>query len=309
VSERGSVLSHRLLGPALVLIAATGFAFKAILIKLLYAEFPTDPETILALRLLFSLPFFLLMAVFSGGDVRALNARDWRALAALGFVGYYLSSYLDFLGLQYISAGLERLILFLQPTIVVLLSAFLFKTAIRRHHVISIALSYSGIALVFAVNLNLAQNPHAIALGSGLVFLSALCFACYMVGSGAVIPRIGAMRFTAYASMIACGFATGQFFISHGVAGLVQPPKVYWLCLIMAVVSTVTPIWLMAEGIKRIGANQVSMISAIGPIITIYLGWLILGEPITAIQLGGAALVLAGVLLVSLKVETIVAKP
>jgi drug/metabolite transporter (DMT)-like permease len=300
---------HRLLGPALVLVAATGFAFKAILIKLLYAEFPTDPETILALRLLFSLPFFLLMAVFSGGDVRALKARDWRALAALGFVGYYLSSYLDFLGLQYISAGLERLILFLQPTIVVLLSAFLFKTAIRRHHVISIALSYSGIALVFAANLNLAQNPHAIALGSGLVFLSAICFACYMVGSGAVIPRIGAMRFTAYASMIACGFATGQFFISHGVAGLVQPPKVYWLCLIMAVVSTVAPIWLMAEGVKRIGANQVSMIGAIGPIITIYLGWLILGEPITAIQLAGAALVLAGVLLVSLKVETIAAKP
>ncbi len=289
-----------------MLVAATGFAFKAILIKILYAEFTIDAETLLALRLLFALPFFVLMAAFAGGG--RLIARDWRALAALGFVGYYLSSYLDFLGLQYISAGLERLILFLQPTIVVLLSAFFFKTPIRRHHVISIALSYSGIALVFFSNLHFAADAHAITFGSGLVFLSALCYAGYLIGSGAVIPRIGAARFTGFASMFACGFATGQFFISHGITGLVQPPKVYWLSLTMALVSTVMPIWLMAEGIKRIGANQVSMISAIGPVITIYFGWLILNEPITPVQIAGALLVLAGVLLVSLKIETVAAK-
>ncbi len=304
-----SAAPHRLLGPLLVLIAAVGFAFKAILIKLLYAEFAIDPETVLALRLLFSLPFFVLMAVFAGGGgARTLDARDWRALTALGFIGYYLSSYFDFLGLQYISAGLERLILFLQPTIVVLLSAFLFKTRVRRHHLISIALSYGGIALVFASNLHFSADPHTLTLGSGLVFMSALCFSCYLIGSGAVIPRIGAARFTAFASIIACAFATGQFFISHGVAGLVQPPKVYWLSLTMAMVSTVMPIWLMAEGVKRIGASQVSMISAIGPIITIYFGWLILNEPITTVQIAGALLVLAGVLLVSLKVETTAAK-
>jgi len=290
----------------MVLVAATGFAFKAILIKILYAEFAVDPETLLALRLLFSLPFFALMALLSHGGARALDARDWRALTALGFIGYYLSSYLDFLGLQYISAGLERLILFLQPTIVVLLSAFFFKTRIRRHHVISIALSYGGIALVFFSNLKIAQDPHVITLGSGLVFLSALTYACYLLGSGWAIPRIGAARFTGFASMIACGFATGQFFVNHGAAGLVQPPKVYWLSLAMALVSTVMPIWLMAEGVKRIGANQVSMIGAIGPVITIYFGWLILNEPITPVQIAGAVLVLAGVLLVSLKVEAIV---
>lgn len=304
-----STTPHRLLGPLLVLIAAVGFAFKAILIKLLYAEFAIDPETVLALRLLFSLPFFVLMAVFAGASgARTLDARDWRALTALGFIGYYLSSYFDFLGLQYISAGLERLILFLQPTIVVLLSAFIFKTRVRRHHVISIALSYGGIALVFASNLHFAADPHTLILGSGLVFMSALCFSCYLIGSGAVIPRIGAARFTAFASMIACAFATGQFFISHGVAGLVQPPKVYWMSLTMALVSTVMPIWLMAEGVKRIGASQVSMISAIGPIITIYLGWLMLNEPVTTIQIAGALLVLAGVLLVGLKVETTAAR-
>ena len=297
------VASGRLLGPLMVLVAAVGFAFKAILIKLLYAEFPIDPETVLALRLLFALPFFALMALFAGSGARTLEARDWRALVGLGFIGYYLSSYFDFLGLQYISAGLERLILFLQPTMVVLLSAFFFKTRVRRHHVISIVLSYGGIALVFAANLNLAQEPRAITLGSSLVFLSALSYAFYLIGSGAVIPRLGAARFTGLASMIACVFATAQFFIGHGISGLVQPPKVYWLSLIMAVVSTVMPIWLMAEGVKRIGASQVSMISAIGPVITIYFGWLILNEPITPVQIAGAVLVLAGVLLVSLKVE------
>jgi drug/metabolite transporter (DMT)-like permease len=124
-----------------------------------------------------------------------------------------------------------------------------------------------------------------------------------MIGSGRVIPRVGAARFTGYASSAACGFAIGQFFLMHGVDALAQPPKVYWLCVAMAAVSTVMPIWLMAEGIKRIGANQVAMISAIGPVLTIFFGWSILNETITPVQIVGAALVLAGVLLVSLKAE------
>ena len=290
-------------GPLLVVISATGFSFKAIFIKILYAEFPVDPETLLALRMLFSLPFFLVMASLAR-DKRKLARRDWAMMVAMGFIGYYLSSYLDFLGLQYITAGLERLILFLQPTMVVLLSALFFKTAIRRHHAISLALSYSGIALVFASNMTLAKDPHAILLGGGLVFASAFAYALYMIGSGRVIPRVGAARFTGYASSVACGFAIGQFFVFHGVAALAQPAKVYWLCIAMAMISTVMPIWLMAEGIKRIGANQVAMISAIGPVLTMFFGWLILHEAITFVQIVGAALVLAGVLLVSLKAET-----
>jgi drug/metabolite transporter (DMT)-like permease len=304
----GFARRHALWGPLLVVIAATGFSFKAIFIKILYAEFPVDPETLLALRMLFALPFFLLMASLSRDPARRLERRDWLMLVAMGFIGYYLSSYLDFLGLQYISAGLERLILFLQPTMVVLLSAVLFKTAIRRHHAISLVLSYTGIALVFAANLKLAPEPHAILLGGGLVFLSALSYAFYMIGSGRVIPRVGAARFTGYASTAACGFAIGQFFVVNGVDALAQPGKVYWLCIAMALISTVMPIWLMAEGIKRIGANQVAMIAAIGPVLTIFFGWLILNEAITPVQITGAALVLAGVLLVSLKTEAIAAK-
>jgi len=291
------------LGPLLVVLAATGFSFKAIFIKLLYAEFPVDAETLLALRMLFALPFFLVMALLSRDAARQLERRDWILLIAMGFIGYYLSSYLDFIGLQYISAGLERLILFLQPTMVVLLSALFFGTPIRRHHAISLVLSYTGIALVFASNLTIAQEPHATLLGGGLVLLSALCYALYMIGSGRVIRRVGAARFTGYASSAACGFAISQFFAVRGVDALAQPAKVYWLCLAMAAISTVMPIWLMAEGIKRIGANQVAMISAIGPELTIFFGWHILNEAMTVAQLTGAGLVLAGVLLVSIKTK------
>ncbi len=226
-------------------------------------------------------------------------------LVAMGFIGYYLSSYLDFLGLQYISAGLERLILFLQPTMVVLLSALFFKTAIRRHHAISLGLSYTGIALVFAASMQIASDPHAVLMGGGLVFLSALCYALYMIGSGRVIPRVGAARFTGYASSVACGFAIGQFFAMRGVADArrSRPRSTGCAGRDRRLFSTVMPIWLMAEGIKRIGANQVAMISAIGPVLTIFFGWSILGEAITPVQIVGATLVLAGVLLVSLKVE------
>jgi drug/metabolite transporter (DMT)-like permease len=232
-------IRHRAVwGPLLVVFAATGFSFKAIFIKILYAEFPVDPETLLALRMLFSLPFFLLMTAMSHDSRRALERRDWIGLVAMGFIGYYLSSYLDFLGLQYISAGLERLILFLQPTIVVLLSAVFLRTRIRRHHAISLALSYAGIALVFAASLQIAPDPRPVVLGGGLVLASALCYALYMIGSGRVIPRVGAARFTGYASSAACGFAIGQFFLLHGVAALDQPAKVYWLCAAMALVST-----------------------------------------------------------------------
>jgi drug/metabolite transporter (DMT)-like permease len=304
----GSARRRALWGPLLVVIAATGFSFKAIFIKILYAEFPVDPETLLALRMLFALPFFLLMTALSHDSARKMERRDWVMLVAMGFIGYYLSSYLDFMGLQYISAGLERLILFLQPTMVVLLSAVFFKTAIRRHHAVSLGLSYTGIALVFAANLQMAPDPHAILMGGGLVFLSALSYALYMIGSGRVIPRVGAARFTGYASSAACAFAIGQFFAMRGAGALAQPAKVYWLCIAMALISTAMPIWVMAEGIKRIGASQTAMIGAIGPVLTIFFGWLLLNENITPVQIVGAALVLAGVLLVSLKAEAVIAK-
>ncbi len=294
-------------GPLIVLAGATGFSFKAIFIKAAYA-YGVDATTLLALRMLFSLPVFLIMAVLSRNAGEPFTRRDWLALVALGFVGYYLSSYLDFLGLLFITAGLERLILFLTPTIVVLMSAALFKTPIRRHHVISLVLSYSGMALVFLSTLRLSEKPGDILLGGGLVFLSALSYSVYLIGSGRIIPRIGSTRFTAYASSIACAFAISQFFAVSPAGALALPAPVYWLALAMAVVSTVLPIWLLAEGIRRIGANQTSMISAVGPVLTIFFGWLLLGEAVTLVQIAGSVLVLAGVLLVSVKAEAAPAK-
>ena len=217
----------------------------------------------------------------------------------LGFSGYYLASYLDFLGLTYITAGLERLILFLHPTIVVLLSAWWLKIPIRSHHFIALGLCYGGIALVFTENLNFGGHAHEVALGGALVLSSGVVYALYLIGAGEIVGRIGAMRFTAYAMLVACLVCLLQFLLTHESRALFVPTEVYWLTLAMAIISTVIPAWLMAEGIRLTGANHAAMVGSVGPVATIFFGYWFLGEPITVIQISGAALVLAGVALVS----------
>jgi drug/metabolite transporter (DMT)-like permease len=296
--ESGALPRAPIAGTVYVLLAAIGFSAKAILIKLAYA-YPVDAATLLTLRLLFSLPFFVLMALWSKRDAQPLTRRQWGLVAALGFSGYYMASYLDFLGLTYITAGLERLILFLHPTIVVLLSAWLLKKRIGRRHVLALALSYGGIALVFTENLNFGAHAHETALGGALVFASGVIYAFYLIGAGEIVGKIGAMRFTAYAMLVACAVCIAQFLLTHEVRTLVLPAQVYWLTLSMAIVSTVIPAWLMAEGIRLSGANHAAMVGSVGPVATIFFGYWFLGEPITAIQIAGAVLVLAGVMLVS----------
>jgi len=219
----------------------------------------------------------------------------------LGFTGYYLASYLDFLGLKYITAGLERLILFLYPTIVVLLSAWWLKKPIRAHHIIALFLSYGGIALVFTENLNFGSHAHDVALGGALVFASGVVYSFYLIGAGETVGKIGAMRFTAYAMLVACLVSVLQFFLSHEASDLRLPPQVYGLTLTMAILSTVIPAWLMSEGIRINGANHSAMVGSVGPVATIFLGYWFLNEPITVIQIAGAALVLSGVTLVSVR--------
>src|SRR5882672_8157437 len=285
-----------LAGTAYVLLAAMAFSAKAVIVKLAYAH-AVDAATLLALRMLFSAPFFALMALWSGRGAAAvsLTRKDWLSVALLGFIGYYLASYLDFLGLQYITAGLERLILFLYPTVVVLLSAWLLKKSVRRHHIAALVLSYGGIALVFAENLEFGGHSFEVVLGGALVFASGVIYSFYVIG------KLGAARFTSYAMLVACMVAILQFLVAHDLSALALPRQVYWLSLLMAVVSTVIPAWLMWEGIRRTGANHAAMVGSVGPVVTIYLGYRILNEPISAIQLFGAALVLAGVTLVSVK--------
>jgi drug/metabolite transporter (DMT)-like permease len=288
------------IGVALTIIGAIAFSAKTVIIKLAY-QYDVDVLTLLALRMMFALPLFLIMAWWAGGGGAPVSRRDAYTLVGLGFIGYYLGSYLDFAGLQYISAGLGRLILYLYPTLVLILSAVFLKQPISARHLVSLALSYGGIALALQHEIAIGEDMSRMALGSLLVFGGAVCYAVYLITGGGLVQRLGSMRFTAYASIPASLFVIAHFMVMRGPARLAVAHEVYFLALIMAVFSTVLPLWLLAEGLKRIGANQSSLVACIGPLATIVFAAMFLGEPITSIQLAGALLVLAGIMIISLK--------
>jgi len=290
----------------MAIVGVLGFSFKAILIKLAYAWAPIDAVTLLALRMIYATPFFLLMALWSKRrrGMPPMARRDWIAILWLGFIGYYLASLVDFMGLQYVTAALERLMLYLYPTIVVVISALFLKQRITGRILLALALSYAGILLVFARDLSLAGDAQAIWVGGALVFAGAFLYALYLVGAGPVIARLGSLRFIALAMLVSAVFVFLQFVVTRPVSALDVPLRIHLLSLAMAVFSTVLPTYLVAEAIKRIGANRTSLVGSLGPVFTIALGFWILGEPLHWIQLGGAALVLAGVALVTLRQGT-----
>jgi drug/metabolite transporter (DMT)-like permease len=280
----------RTVGLTLAVLSAVAFSFKAIFVKLGLAH-GADAVTLLALRMGFALPVFLAMAW----------RRDWLWLVALGLSGYYLSSLFDFLGLQYISAGLERLILFTYPTLVLLFSALFLGHRIRPSAWGALALCYAGIGLAVSHDLTFAGDTQALIVGSLWVFASAVSYALFWMGSGHVVARVGAARLSAFASIFACLFVLGHFAATHPLAALAVPPRVYLDGLALALLSTVLPIWLQAEAIRRVGAPTAALVGTLGPVVTIFLGWWILGEAMSASQLAGAGLVIAGVLLVSVR--------
>ncbi|MEP7070132.1 MAG: DMT family transporter [Usitatibacter sp.] len=291
----------RITGILLVAAAAVCFSGKGVIIKLAY-RYGVDAVTLLALRMLFSAPLFALLGWWAArdGDTEPLSWADRRSMVALGLIGYYLASYFDFLGLQYVTAALERLLLFVHPTFVVLLSALLFKRRITRVDVFAIVLSYLGIFGVFWNDL--ATQPGNVALGSFWVLLSALFYAAYLIGSGRLVGRVGTLRFACYAGLISSVAVLTHFLVTREASLIVsQSAPVYWLSLVMAVFSTVLPIAMMMEGIRRIGASHASIVGSIGPLATIFLGAAFLGEHITPIQVAGAGLVLAGILSISLQ--------
>jgi drug/metabolite transporter (DMT)-like permease len=293
----------RLSGPALAVIGVLGFSFKAILVKLAYAWASIDAVTLLALRMIYAAPMFAGMAWWAARDgaAKPITRRDWWLLTWLGFIGYYISSLLDFMGLQYITAALERLVLFLYPTMVVLLSAALYKQRIGGRKVLALVLSYAGILLVFMHDLHFGEDPRALWIGGSLVFASAFCYSLYLVGAGPVISRLGSLRFIAWAMLISTAFVIGQFLAMRPLSALAAPPRIHLLVLAMALLSTVLPTYLIAEAIKRIGADRTSLVGSLGPVFTIALGYWILGDPVFWIQIVGAALVLTGVTLVTLR--------
>lgn len=304
MTEHKAPAAHLAVGLAFAIIGTVCFSLRPIIIKLAYA-YVVDPVTLLALRMIFALPFFVVAVLWArrrGMKAAPISRRDMAAVVVLGLLSYYLASFLDFLGLQYISAGLGRLLQFVYPTVVVILSALLLAKRPTRRDVAALALTYFGLVLVFWHAVGGTQIN--LLLGATLVFISATCYATYLVAGSAVITRVGSVRFTAYAMIVASAACVIQFFVLRPVAALDLPLPVYGYAVAMAVFSTVIPGFLIAEALRRIGANHVSIIGALGPVTAIALGYLGLDEIMTPLQIVGAAFVLVGVVVVSVKPRT-----
>ncbi|WP_395402174.1 DMT family transporter [Pseudoduganella sp. UC29_106] len=278
-------------GLAIAVGGAVLFSTKAVVAKLLY-RYHIDAVTLIAFRMLFSLPIFAAVAIWKMRTEAPLSKADAWRLVGLGLIGYYLSSFLDFLGLQYISVGLERLILFLTPTFVLLISSTWLKQHISRKQWLALMLSYGGIVLVFVHDL---QGGGNVALGSSLVLGSALAYGIYLLASGEMVKRLGSLRLVAYAMCVSSVACIGQFFLLRPASLLIQPMPVYWLSLVNGIFCTVMPVFMTMTAVQRVGAGVASQAGMIGPVSTLFLGAVILSEPVTSWQLAGTALVLAGI--------------
>jgi drug/metabolite transporter (DMT)-like permease len=274
-SRRGGLL--------LAALGAVAFSGKAIIVKLAY-RYGVDAVTLIMYRMLFSLPLFVLLAWWSGRGKPALTWRDMRAVIGLGFCGYYLASFLDFAGLAYISAGLERLILYLSPTLVLALGVVLFRKKVTRPQIVALVVSYCGVLCVFGRELTLAGSN--VPWGATLVFASAVSYAIYLTYSGQEVQRLGALRLTGLATTVACIICIAQFFLLRPVTAMHVAPQVLALSVVNATVCTFAPVLMVMMAIERIGA-------------TIFLAALLLGEPFTRWVAAGTVLVLAGIWLLS----------
>jgi len=279
-------------------MGAVLFAGKAIVVKVTY-RYGIDAVTLIAFRMMFSLPFFAYVAWRESrraakGEIPVLTGAERVKLCLLGLIGYYLSSFLDFIGLQYVSASLERLILFLSPTLVVLLSAWWLKRHISWRQWAAMIVSYLGVVLVFAQDLAQGVGSNVM-LGAFFIFASALTYAIYLIFSGEMVKRVGATRLVAYAMVVSCIACIVQFFAVHPASVLVQPMGVYGYSLVHATLNTVAPVFMLMWAVALIGAPTASLLGMAGPVSVLFLAAWLLNEPITGWQLGGTALVLCGI--------------
>jgi drug/metabolite transporter (DMT)-like permease len=288
--------AHTLNGIALATAGAIAFSGKAIIVKLAY-RYGVDAVTVIMYRMLFALPLFLLLSWWSGRGKPALTGADMRLLSGLGFSGYYLASFLDFSGLQYISANLERLILYLNPTFVLAIGAVLFHVPVTRRQCTALVVSYLGVCVVFGHDVSVT-GAH-ILLGSALVFGSAVSYATYLVFSGQAVKRLGPLRITGVASSIACLLCIAQFFMLRPASAMVVAPEVIGLSVLNATLCTVLPVVLVMLAVERVGAATAAQAGIIGPLSTIFMSVLILGEPFTGWLLAGTVLVLLGIWLLT----------
>ena len=275
------------------MLGSIAFSGKAIIVKLAY-RYGVDAITLIMLRMLFALPFFAIMAWWASRGKPPLARKDWLGVLGLGFTGYYLASFLDFAGLQYVTASLERLILYLNPTIVLVLGWALMGRRISRYQAWGMAISYAGVLLVFGHEVTLQGAD--VGLGALLVFLSAVSYALYLFYSGEMVQRLGALRLVGLATSVACVLCIAQYVVLRpldfvlGVA-----PQVVWLSVLNATLCTVVPVMLVMMAIERVGASLASQVGMVGPMSTMLMGVLLLGEPFTAWLVAGTTLVLVGV--------------
>jgi drug/metabolite transporter (DMT)-like permease len=283
-------------GLLLAAVGAVAFSGKAIIVKLAY-RYGVDAVTLITYRMLFSLPLFVALAWWAGRGKPALTWRDARTILALGFCGYYLASFLDFLGLRYVSASLERLILYLNPTLVLALGALFYRRKVTGAQVIALALSYCGVLCVFGRETSL-QGAN-VPLGAALVFGSAVSYAIYLSYSGEEVRRLGALRLTGLATTVACLFCIAQFLVLKPLSALQVPAEVMWLSVLNATLCTFAPVLMVMIAIEKIGASLTSQAGTIGPLSTILLAVIFLGEPFTVWVAFGTVLVLAGIWLLT----------
>jgi len=279
-------------------LGAVAFSGKAIIVKLAYRH-GVDAVTLIMYRMLFALPFFLAIAWWAGrpkGGVHPgpLSRKDWLGVLWLGFTGYYLASYLDFAGLQFISASLERLVLYLNPTLVLLLGWVLYQRRPSARQALGMAISYGGVLMVFEHEVTL-QGAEVL-LGTVLVLLSAVSYAVYLSYSGVVVQRLGSLRLVGLATSVACALCIAQFVVLRPLHGALEvAPQVIGLSLINATLCTVVPVLLVMMAIERIGSGLAAQVGMVGPMSTIILGVVVLDEPFTVWVVAGTVLVLAGV--------------
>lgn len=292
--------SHQF-GVICVLLGTFFFACKGIFIKLAYA-YGITAAPLLMLRMLFALPFYLAVAFWLHKQSRLkLSKKDLLQILALGLVGYYVSSFLDFWGLEFISAGLERLTLYIYPTIVILMMAFWKKKLISTNEKVALAIAYAGMIFVFYHELQFHQTLSNTMIGGLLVFSSAITYAFFVVITSEKARQVGSLTFTTYCMLSASAGVILHNLLLTDLHQLEQPTEVYWLALALAIFSTVIPSFLMNKGISSIGASKAAIMGSIGPVVTLFLGAWFLDEVIGPVQMIGAALVIGGVSLAGKK--------
>ena len=282
------------------MLGSIAFSGKAIIVKLAY-RYGVDAVTLIMLRMLFALPIFAVMAWWASRGKPPLTRKDWLGVLGLGFTGYYLASFLDFAGLAYISASLERLILYLNPTLVMLLGWALYQRKITPQQMLGMGISYCGVALVFGHELaeqGMGERGSA-AWGALLVFASAASYAVYLIYSGELVKRLGALRLVGLATTVACLLCIAQFVVLRPLSAAMVAPEVLWLSLLNATACTAVPVLMVMMAIERIGSGLTAQTGMVGPLSTILMGVVILGEPFTAWVAAGTVLVIAGIFVFS----------